>query len=113
MVIFDVIPVVFVEASFDEKKNAFFLFCKKPPFFFKVENLKRFIELGAINKTQNFNNKLVFFFLHQRKSNGYIHILICNMKVTTTLVEISYRMYLNFSKILQNHYYFLMKTYCT
>ena len=60
MVIFDVIPVVFVEASFDEK-NAFFLFCKKAPFFFKVENLKRFIELGAINKTQNSTNKLVFF----------------------------------------------------
>ena len=111
MVIFDVIPVVFVEASFDEKKMHFSSFVKKLHFFFKVENLKRFIELGAINKTQNSNNKLGFF-VHQRKSNGYIHILICNMKVTTTLVEISCRMYLNFSKILQNHYYFLMKTYC-
>ena len=61
MVIFDVIPVVFVEASFDEKKMHFSSFVKKLHFFFKVENLKRFIELGAINKTQNSNNKLGFF----------------------------------------------------
>ena len=60
MVIFDVIPVVFVEASFDEKKMHFSSFVKSS-IFFKVENLKRFIELGAINKTQNSNNKLRVF----------------------------------------------------